>query len=124
MVQSKSSWMDLDEAKPKPIEVDLEEKLQKEDLLGTADWDPADQQDACNLICDYACIISWNDLDLGKASIVKHSIKLNDPTPFKECYRCIPLGMYEEVKAHIQEILDIGVIHLSNSLWASAVVLV
>ena len=32
--------------------------------------------------------------------------------------------MYEEVKAHIQEILDIGVIHPSNSPWASAEVLV
>ena len=32
--------------------------------------------------------------------------------------------MYEEVKAHIQEILDIGAIHPSNSPWVSAVVLV
>ena len=27
-----------------------------------------------------------NDLDLGKTSIVKHSININDPTPFKEHY--------------------------------------
>ena len=32
--------------------------------------------------------------------------------------------MYEKVKAHIQEILDIGAVHPSNSPWASAVVLV
>ena len=32
--------------------------------------------------------------------------------------------MYEEVEAHIQEMLDIGAIHPSNSLWACAVVLV
>ena len=51
-----------------------------------------------------------NDLDLGKTSIVKHSIKVNDPTPFKECYQCIPPGMYNEVKAHIQEMLDVGAI--------------
>ena len=56
--------------------------------------------------------------------MVKHSINLTDPTPFKECYRCIPPGMYEEVKAHIQEMLDIGAIHPSNSPWASVVVLV
>ena len=31
--------------------------------------------------------------------------------------------MYEEVKAHIQEMLDIGAIHPSNSPWTSAVVL-
>ena len=32
--------------------------------------------------------------------------------------------MYEEVKAHIQEMLDIGAIHPSNSPRANAVVLV
>ena len=32
--------------------------------------------------------------------------------------------MYEEITAHIQEMLDIGAIHPSNSPWASAVVLV
>ena len=69
-------------------------------------------------------VFSQNDLDLGKTPIIKHSIKLTDPTLFKECYRCIPPGIYNEVKAHIQEMLDIGAIHPSNSPWASAVVLV
>ena len=32
--------------------------------------------------------------------------------------------MYDDVRAHIQEMLDIGAIHKSHSLWASAVVLV
>ena len=40
----------------------------------------------------------------------KHSIKLTDPTPFKECYRCIPPGMHDEVKTHIKEMLDVGAI--------------
>ena len=64
-----------------------------------------------------------NDLDLGKTSIVKHSIKVNDPIPFKEWYRCIPLGMYDKVKGHTQEMLDVGTIRPSNSPWASAVIL-
>ena len=49
---------------------------------------------------------------------------MTDSTPFKECYWHIPLGIYEEVKAHIQDMLDIGAICPSNSPWASAVVLV
>ena len=89
-----------------------------------ADWDPTVQQKAHNLICEYACIFSWNDLDLGKTLIIKHSNKLTDPTSLKYCYRCIPPGMYEEVKAYIQEMLDVGAIWPSNSPWASAVVLV
>ena len=32
--------------------------------------------------------------------------------------------MYDDVRAHIQEMLDIGAIHKWHSLWASAVVLV
>ena len=55
-------------------------------------------------------MFSQNNLDLGTTSIVKHSIKLNDPTPFKEHYQCIPPGIYNEVKAHIQEMLDVGAI--------------
>ena len=116
--------MDLSEPKSRQAEVDPEEILQNVDLLGTTDWDPAEQQDVSNLICEYACIFSQNDLDLGKTSIVKYSIKLTDSTPFKECYQCIPPGMYEEVEVHIWEMLDIGGIHSSNSPWESAVVVV
>ena len=49
---------------------------------------------------------------------------MNDTTLFKEHYQCIPPGMYDEVKTHIQEILDVGAIGPSNSPWANAVVLV
>ena len=63
-------------------------------------------------------------MDLGKTSIVKHSIKLTDPTPFKEHYKCITPGMYDEVKMHIQKMLDVGAIQLSNSPWDSVIVLV
>ena len=52
-------------------------------MLGIADWNPTVQQKAHNLIHEYACIFLWNDLDLGKTFIAKHSIKLTDPTPFK-----------------------------------------
>ena len=103
---------------------DPEGILQKVDLSWIADWDPQIQQEAQDLIHEYACIFSQNDLDLGKTSIVKHSIKVIDPTPFKECYWCIPPGMYDEVKSHTNEMLDVGTIWPSNSPWASAVVLV
>ena len=32
--------------------------------------------------------------------------------------------MYNDVRAHIQEMLDIGTIHKAHHLWASAVVLI
>ena len=44
--------------------------------------------------------------------------------PFKEHYWWKPPHMYDDVKAHLQEMLDIGAIWKSHSLWASTVVLV
>ena len=36
----------------------------------------------------------------------------------------MPPGIYDEVKVHIQEMLDVGTIGPSNSPWANAVILV
>ena len=83
-IQSYSAQMDLDEMKPKQIEVDPKETPKKVDLSETADWDLAEQWDIHNLVCENACIFSQNDLDLGKTTLVKHSIKLADSTPFKD----------------------------------------
>ena len=103
---------------------DLKDILQKLNLSRMEDWEPSLQKAARDLICKFDCIFSQDDLDVGKTSNVKHSIKVNDLVPFKEWYRHIPPGMHEEVKAYIQEMLDVGGIRPSNSPWASAVVLV
>ena len=63
-------------------------------------------------------------MDLGKTSLVKHSIKLTDNILFKEQYQQIPPGMYEEVREHLKEMKEIGVLQQSHSPWASPVVLV
>ena len=73
---------------------------------------------------DFGSLFALDSLDLGKTSVVKHKIKLNDYTPFKERYRWIPPHLYEEVKKHLKEMMDIGAILKSSSPWASAVVLV
>ena len=73
---------------------------------------------------DSADVFSKNDLDLGKCNILKHNIKITDPQPLKERYRRIPCHLYEEVKAHLQEMVEVGAIRRSFSPWASGVVLV
>ena len=62
--------------------------------------------------------------ELGKTSMVQHDIKLNDKHPLKEKYHRIPPHQYEEVRKHLQEMVDIGAIQQSTSPWASPVVLV
>ena len=94
------------------------------DLSGLEKWSEDDKNAGIEMIKRNANIFSKNDLDMGRTNLVKHHIELTDPIPFKESYRRIPPQMYDEVKAHIQEMLDLGAIRHSNSPWSSAIVLV
>ena len=87
-------------------------------------WTGEQQQSAKDLLVDSADVFSQSDLDLGKCNIIKHGIKITDPQPFKERYRRIPPHLYEEVKTHLQKMVEVGAIGRSFSPWASAVVLV
>ena len=93
-------------------------------LEGLDNWTEGQQRAAKELLIDSADVLFKDDLDLGKCNILKHDIKITDPQPFKERYRMIPPHLYEEVKAHLQEMVEVGAIRRSFSSWASAVVLV
>ena len=94
------------------------------DLSGLENWPKKLQQEAKEMLKRNAKVFPKDDMDMGRTYLVKHHIKLTDPVPFKEAYRRIPLQMYDEVKTHLQEMLDLGAIRPSNSPWASAIVLV
>ena len=94
------------------------------DLSGLEKWSESDKNAAIEMIKRNANVFSKNDMDMGKTNLVKHHIELTDPIPFKESYRRIPPQMYDEVKAHIQEMLDLGAVRHSNSPWSSVIVLV
>ena len=94
------------------------------DLSGLENWPEQLQIEAKEMLKRNAKVFSKTDMDMGRTNLVKHHIKLTDPVPFKEAYRRIPPQMYDEVKTHMQEMLDPGAIRPSNSPWASAIVLV
>ena len=105
--------------------------LEKEHLLfskinldGIKDWSDDLKYKTRELFKEYAHIFALESLDMGHTSFVKHKIKLNNYTPFKERYRQIPPNLFEEVKNHLKEMIQVGAIRCSNSPWASAVVLV
>ena len=98
--------------------------LEALDLQGLEEWPESEQKWARELLLKWEHLFVHSNLDLGKTALIKHKIRLTDQTPFKERYRRIPPHMYEDVRAHIQEMLDIGAIHKLHSPWTSAVVLV
>ena len=73
---------------------------------------------------EYQHLFVLNDLELGKTSMVKHEIKLSNPVPFKDRYRCIPPHEFDEVHSYLQDMLKVGAIRKSVSPCASPVVLV
>ena len=109
---------------PKEEEGRVENILESLNLQGIESWTEQQQQSARNLLRDYQHLFALNLSELGKTSLAQHDIKLDDMTPFKEWYRRIPPHQYEEVKKHLQEMLEIGAIRRSISPWASPVVLV
>ena len=88
------------------------------------EWPEDVQQQVVKLFKEYHHIFALSDLELGCTSKSKHEIKLDNETPFKDCYHCIPPHQFKEVQNHLQDMLDIGAIRHSCSPWASAVVLV
>ena len=88
--------------------------LEALDLQGLKEWPESEQKQARELLLKWEHLFACNDLDLGKTALIKHKIRLTDQTPFKERYRCIPPHMYDDMRAHIQEMLDIGAIHKSQ----------
>ena len=120
----KTQNLNSDNTEETSIEDDGSWILDLIDLSGLDDWPEHLQSEAKEMLKRNARVFSKTDMDMSRTNLVKHHIKLTDPVPFKESYRRIPPQMYDEVKAHIQEMLDLGAIRPSNSPWASAIVLV
>ena len=75
-------------------------------------------------INEFGLLFAFGDLDLRKTTVVKNAIKPTDPTPLKERYRQILPHQFEEMRKHLQGMLEIDVIQKSSSWWDSVVVLV
>ena len=77
-----------------------------------------------SLLAEYHDVFTLEPSKLGCTHSTEHVIKFTNNTPFKEWFRHIPLLLVEEVCTHLQEMLDSGAIHPSQSAWFNTVVLV
>ena len=102
----------------------LDKLFSKLDFSGMEEWPEDVQQQVVDLFKEYHHIFALSDLELGCTSKIKHEIKLDNETPFKDHYHHIPPHQFEEVQKHLQDMLDIGAIRHSCSPWASAIVLI
>ena len=94
------------------------------DLSGLDQWPEEKVEHAHELLMEYHDIFSLDNNKLGCASQVKHNIKVTDDEPFKEQFQCIPPPLLEEVRTHMNDMLQVGAIRPSSSPWCNAVILV
>ena len=90
------------------------------ELSGLESWIEENKERALNLLAEYHDIFTLEDGEMGCTEAAEHKIKVTDPKPFKER----PSDLLEEVKDHLDHMLDVGVIKASKSAWSNAVVLV
>ena len=76
------------------------------------------------LLGQYADVFSRHDGDLGCSTVLEHEIPLLDHAPVRQRYRRLPPSQYEQVREHIQVLLEGGVIRPSTSPYASPIVIV
>ena len=94
------------------------------DLSGLDSWPLKLADAACKLLTEYHDMLSLDPVELGCIHSTEHMIKVTDDTPFKEQFRHIPPPLVEEVWNHLWEMLELGTIQPSQSVWCNVVVLV
>ena len=87
-------------------------------------WPPKLAAKVTRLLLEYQDIFSLEPHEIGCTDITEHDIELLDYESFKERFCRIALPLVEEVRQHIQEMVDGGAICPSQLPWCNAVVLV
>ena len=77
-----------------------------------------------HMLMEHHNIFSRERNEIGCTDAAEHVIELLDTESFKERFCRIAPPLVEEVREHLQEMLDGGVIRPSQSPWCNAVVLV
>ena len=123
-----------DEGEDKPELTKLSPQQRQEPLLAALekdggldhlkDWLPELARRAKALLLEFHHVFSLEPNEIGCTDATKHVIELMKDEPFKERFCRVAPPLVDEVRQHIQEMLDGSAIRPSQSPWCNAVVLV
>ena len=111
-----------DEMEVSEVDCDLLQKIDLSYLSANASEE--DVAKVKNMLFKWQHVFSKNSSDLGKTDVLRHRIDLTDDTPVKEKACRVPPTMIDELKQHISQLLDMGVIEESTSPYSSPIVIV
>ena len=104
-----------EEPKEQPTLTEVEQQvllLDRLDLSGLEAWPTEQAEKVRGLLQEYHNIFSLEKHDMGHTKVTKHKIVLKDPDtpPFKERFHRIPPPLVDEVREHLNLMLDAGVV--------------
>ena len=76
------------------------------------------------LLNDISDIISRDEFDMGLTDLIEHEIDTGQERPVRQALRKTPMAHNEVIDAHVQTMLQQGLIEPSRGDWSSSVVLV
>ena len=87
-----------------------------------ANLEPHQVEEVKQKLLNWSHVFSQHDLDLGLTDKAVHKIRLKDDKPFKQKARNILPSLYDEVRGHLKEIQELGVIRQSESPYIRKIV--
>lgn len=78
----------------------------------------------CEKMMERRDVFSQHEWDVGCSKSTRHEIRLKDARPFRERSRRLPPADFEDVRQHLQELQNNGIISESRSPYASPIVVV
>ena len=88
------------------------------------DIDVGVKEKLLSLLRNYSDVFSKDELDLGDANLVQHTIDTGQNRPIKQQLRRQPMHLLDKIDEQVQQMLTAGVVEPTSSPWASNVVVV
>jgi len=88
-------------------------------MLEGTDLDPAERQQVEDFLQLNADVFCWEPHQLGCCTLATHVIDTGDAPPVRQGYYRMPYKKHEQMRQHVRQLLDLGIIRPSNSPWAS-----